>query len=445
MEGIVPHYAPEQKQSAAASTLYLQYLGNPVWSKRDYAGFAKEGYQENAIVYRAIRLVCEAAKSIPLLVYKDDQPVEKHEFLDLMANPNPEEGQSDLLDGIFTYLLISGNSFLEAVTLGGTVRELWNLRPDRMKITLGPRGYADTYTYKVGQNETVYRVPRSGQRPIMHTRLLHPLDDVYGLSPMEPAARSIDTHNAATAYNKALLGNMGRPSGALVYKGGDDSQLTPDQYARLKADLETSISGTQNAGKPLLLEGGLEWEPMSQSAQDMEFNIGKSTAAREIAMSFGVPPMLLGIPGDNTYSNYKEANVALYRQTVIPLVIKICQRMSVFFRPSYGEEFKVWFDIDQIGGLVQEREDAWKQVDASTVLTVNEKREAIGYEEREEGDVILIGTSQVPLDMDTGEEGEEENVDPITGEPIEDSEVDDNSEDRGGDKDKLDPAADKDD
>ncbi len=443
-EGVVPLFQPERKQSAAAGALYMQFLGNPTWMTRDYAAFAREGYQENPIVHRSIRLVCEAAKSIPLLVYKNDQPVEKHPFLDLLANPNPEEGTSDFLDGIYTFLMIAGNSYVECVTLGKQPRELWTLRPDRMKIVLGKRGYPEKYIYKVGQHETIYMVPNSGQRPIMHTRMLHPLDDLYGLSPMEPAARAIDTHNSATSYNKALLGNMARPSGALVYKGGDDSQLTPDQYARLRSDLDAKLSGEANAGRPLLLEGGLEWEAMAYSPQDMEFNLGKSTAAREIAMSFGVPPMLLGIPGDNTYSNYKEANLALYRQTVIPFVIKICQRMSVFFRPSYGDDFKVWFDIDQIGGLVQEREDLWKQVDASTTLTVNEKREAIGYEEREEGDVILISTSMVPLDMDTGEEGEEENIDPITGEPIEDSEEPDDSEGGGSGEDERDPAADKD-
>ena len=32
--------------------------------------------------------------------------------------------------------------------------------------------------------------------------------------------------------------------------------------------------------------------------------------AREIALAFGVPPMILGLPGDNTYSNFQEANRA---------------------------------------------------------------------------------------------------------------------------------------
>ncbi len=83
--------------------------------------------------------------------------------------------------------------------------------------------------------------------------------------------------------------------------------MTADQFARLKAELEASFQGTRNAGRPLLLEGGLDWKAMSLSPRDLDFMEAKHAAAREIALAIGVPPMLLGIPGDNTYSNYAEA------------------------------------------------------------------------------------------------------------------------------------------
>ena len=63
-----------------------------------------------------------------------------------------------------------------------------------------------------------------GIRPVLHMRLFHPLDDHYGLSPIEAAATSIDIHNQASKWNKALLDfdlaqlrwDAARPSGALV-------------------------------------------------------------------------------------------------------------------------------------------------------------------------------------------------------------------------------------
>ena len=83
--------------------------------------------------------------------------------------------------------------------------------------------------------------------------------------------------------------------------------------------MEQSFQGARNAGRPLLLEGGLDWKAMSLSPRDMDFIELKHAAAREIALAMGVPPMLLGIPGDNTYANYQEANRSFWRQTVLPL------------------------------------------------------------------------------------------------------------------------------
>src|SRR5262249_6059682 len=146
-----------------------------------------------------------------------------------------------------------------------------------------------------------------GVPPILHLTCFHPLDDHYGLSSLEAAAVAVDTHNAAASWNKALLDNAARPSGALVYAGPDGAVLSDNQFQRLKRELEDTYQGAVNAGRPLLLEGGLDWKAMSLSPKDMDFMEAKHAAAREIALAFGVPPMLLGIPGDNTYSNYQEA------------------------------------------------------------------------------------------------------------------------------------------
>ena len=149
-------------------------------------------------------------------------------------------------------------------------------------------------------------------------------------SPMEAAARAVDVHASGGAWAKALLDNAARPSGALVMKTGSEGQgrLTPDQFERLKGELESLYSGAENAGRPLLLEGGLDWKAMGYSPRDMDFMQARNGAARDIALAFGVPPMLLGIPGDNTYSNYQEANRAFYRLTVVPLVTRVAASIA---------------------------------------------------------------------------------------------------------------------
>jgi HK97 family phage portal protein len=222
--------------------------------------------------------------------------------------------------------------------------------------------------------------------PILHLTLFHPLDDHYGLAPIEAAACALDVHNAASVWNKALLDNAARPSGALVLAG---TGLSDEQFARLKAELEVNYQGAGNAGRPMLLEGGLDWKPFSLSPKDMDFVEAKGAAAREIALAFGVPPLLLGLPGDNTYANYAEANRAFYRQTVIPLAKRTAEAMIAWLAPAFAPgtaRLRLEPYLDAIEALALERESLWRRVGAADFLTDDEKREAVGYGRRELAD-----------------------------------------------------------
>ena len=217
------------------------------------------------------------------------------------------------------------------------MRELYALRPDRMRVVPGADGWPEAYEYTAGgRTRALRRRARRRCRRSCISRCFTPLDDHYGLAPLEAAAVAVDTHNAAATWNKALLDNAARPSGALVYAGPEGSVLSDSQFERLKHELEQTYQGAANAGRPLLLEGGLDWKAMSLSPKDMDFIEAKHAAAREIALAFGVPPMLLGIPGDNTYSNYQEANRAFWRSTVLPLVNRIGCALTQWLAPVFG-------------------------------------------------------------------------------------------------------------
>jgi len=222
----------------------------------------------------------------------------------------------------------------------------------------------------------------AGQIGALHLKLFHPLDDHYGFPPLAAALMALDTHNAAGRWNKALLDNSARPSGALVYAPKDGGNLSEDQFERLKTELEEGYQGAERAGRPLLLEGGLDWKAMSLSPKDMDFIEAKNGAARDIALAFGVPPMLLGIPGDNTYANLAEANRALYRLTVLPLLARTADALSAWLGAIYGEPLRLWFDADQIEGLSAERDALWARLAAADFLSDDEKREAVGYQRR---------------------------------------------------------------
>ncbi|MEI9887036.1 MAG: phage portal protein [Rhizomicrobium sp.] len=373
-------------QIKSAPLIALSLGGRARWSPRDYAGLAREGVMKNAIVYRCVRMIAESAASVPFLLYDGAAELSAHPLLALLARPNPEEDGATFFARWYSYLQCAGNAYLEAALAGGEVRALYTLRPDRVAVVPGPRGWPAAYDYTV--DGRTMRIARAGDfLPVLHITLFHPLDDHYGLSPVEAAANAIEVHNAGAAWTKALLDNAARPSGALVYKGPDGAPgLTDDQFARLKRELEDAYTGAGNAGRPMVLEGGLEWKSMSYTPADMDFSTTRDVAAREIALAFGVPPMLLGIPGDNTYSNYREANLSFWRQTVLPLVGRTSAALTRWLAPRFGETLRLGYDADAVDALAIERESVWDRLNAASFLTTDEKRAAAGYGPAAQGD-----------------------------------------------------------
>jgi HK97 family phage portal protein len=376
-----PPLALGTKASRIGPLIAYETLGAPVWSGRDYTAYGREGYMSNAVVYRCVRMVADAAASVPLLLYDGDRELDAHPLLDLLARPTPHTTGADLLTAVYSYLQVSGNAYLEVVAIAGRPREVHALRPDRMRIVPGPAGWPAAFEYSAAGGTVRFDVEpaEGGPAPILHLKVFHPLDDHYGHAPIEAAATAIDIHNQAARWNKALLDNAARPSGALVY-AAREGRLSPEQFERLKSELQEGFQGAKNAGRPLLLEGGLDWKPLSLSPRELDFVETKHAAAREIALAFGVPPMLLGIPGDNTYSNYQEATRAFWRQAVLPLVERTASALSSWLAGAYGAaDLRLEPDLDRIVALAAEREALWRQLEAASFLTTDEKRAAVGY------------------------------------------------------------------
>jgi HK97 family phage portal protein len=368
---------PEAKASRAGPLIALSSQGRPVWTGRDFAAFAREGFQTNPVAHRAIRLLADCAASVPVDASSDDPHVARAAAA-LLAQPNPRQAGQALMEAVHLHLAIAGNAYVECVTLDGAPQELHALRPDRVRVVPGPSGWPEAFDYSAGSRSVRFSAGGEGPSPILHLLHHHPADDHYGISGMEAASAAIDIHNEASRWNKALLDNAARPSGALVY-AADGANMTDDQYERLRTELESGFQGAANAGRPLLLEGGLDWKPLSLSPKDMDFIELKTMAAREIALALGVPPLLLGLPGDSTYANFAEANRAFWRQGVAPLVKRTTASLAAFLSQHYGAMLTLTPDFDGVEAMAESREPLWRAVTAADFLTVDEKRAALGY------------------------------------------------------------------
>jgi len=364
-----------EQKSSTGLMVALSQLGSARWGGRDGRALSRDGYLRNVVAYRCVRMIAEAAASVPLVTH--------HEQIRALLNcPMPEESGIDLLDRIYHQLQITGNAYIEAVLLedAGRPAGLQSLHPDRMRADLDHRGWVAAWIYKVNRNERVIRRTDNGWSPVLHLKLFHPQDDIYGLPPLAAARQALDLHNAGANWAKALIDNSARPSGALIY-GQDGAQMTDEQFERLKAELTLAHTGPDNAGRPLLLEGGLEWKPMSLSPAEMDFLEARNSAAREIALAFGVPPMLLGIPGDNTYANYREANLAFWRLTILPLVQRTANALANWLSARIEEDVEIAPRLDSVPALSSERERLWSRLEAASFITVSEKRVLAGLPE----------------------------------------------------------------
>lgn len=370
---------PEAKASATGRVTAWSSAGRVAWTPRDVGSLTRAGFLGNPIGFRAVKLIAEAAAALPVVCQDAVRRYDQHPVMTLITRPNGAQGRAELFESLYTQLLLSGDGYLEAVAgEAGLPYELHVLRSDRMSVVPGADGWPVAFEYAVGQKKHRFSVGE-GVTPICHVKNVHPLDDHYGFSPMQSAAAALDVHNSASRWSKALLDNAARPSGAIVYKGADGAgQLAADQYDRLLMEMESHHQGAVNAGRPMLLEGGLDWKPMGFSPTDMEFQKTKEAAAREIAVAFGVPPMILGIPGDATYANYQEANRAFYRLTVLPLATRVTAAVSHWLSEFAADEVALKPDLDQVPALSAEREQQWQRVSSADFLSDAEKRLLLG-------------------------------------------------------------------
>lgn len=368
-------YAPAHPAPSYASPAYA----GPVWTsphgygaRGDDAGGGYEAqvraaYRDNPVAQRAVRLIAEGVGGAPLLA-SDSRA------LALVCATSAGQG---LLETIAAQLLLHGNSYVLILARSdGHPAELFALRPERVTIEPDARGWPLGYAYRLGSHVT-----RIEPQRIIHIRTMNPLDDLYGLGSLGAAAAAVATHNAAARWNRALLDNSARPSGALVYAPGSvGTTLSPAQFERLRAEIDSGYSGLVNAGRPMLLEGGLTWQSLSFSPTDMDFATLKAAAARDIALAFGVPPVLLGLPGDATYANFREANRALWRQTLLPLAGKILGALAQGLDAAFPA-LSLAVDLDRISELGEDRERLWSTVSQADFLSSAEKRALLGLPE----------------------------------------------------------------
>jgi HK97 family phage portal protein len=396
----------EQIQRKEAPKVLINKI-NAYQSKtnRKYKQFADDGYQQNSIAYRSINLIANNVSATSFKVFSGDQELENHELISLLKRPNPLQSGVEYFHSMVSYLLISGNSYMLKDKEFGSPKELYLLRPDRVEIKAESSMIPSKYCYKIdGKIVNEYPVDNlTGASQLKHIKLWNPLDDFYGLSPIVAGAYNIDQHNLAGLHNVGLLKNGCTPSAMLKFQPKDETgmsaTLTDDQRAMILEDLEFRFRGSNNSGRPMLLEGDFDYVQMGLNPKDMDFLELMNASAREIALCFGVPAQLVGL-SDTTYANVAEARLSLYEETIIPLLDRIQSDLNEWLTPLYDGDLRIQYDIDSIPAMAEKRKQVFANVSQGVqqgILTRNEARERLGLAPIDGGDSLLVPSNLFPL------------------------------------------------
>jgi HK97 family phage portal protein len=333
-----------------------------------------DAYTSNPIVNRCINIISDAVASNKFIT--NDKVVE-----DILKRPNKHIGAFEFFKKLTTHKLVYGQSFCD-LEQGENGFSMNIIHPKYMEalylkgkligfIKSAEDGSKCKYSYNHTSKGSILK-------EVMRWFFSHPSYDEKELSPISSAKTAIELHTEACKWSCSLLANGARPSGALVIKDPMNF-LRKEQFDRLKRQLEERYSGSHNAGRPMLLEGGIEWQEMSFAPKDLDFIASRDAAAREIATAFGVPTQILNMKNDATYHNMQEARISLFEDTIIPMLDNLCSRLSAFFSYSFDKPIEILYDANAISALSYKRHSLFDSLSNASFLTNDEKRSMIGF------------------------------------------------------------------
>lgn len=348
--------------------------------------------QRIADVFACVNLKANSLAVIPLSLYvttdKGKIQNESHSLFDLLDNePNPTLTAFEWKKMISQDLDLRGNHYCQIVKNGmGEIIALYPLKADLMTVS---------YVLKNNNKEKIYNYNGT---LINSDRILHIIDipDSEGLVGISRIAYNKTTlefaNNAATHGNK-LFKNQATPSGAFSHP----TELSDDAYKRLKDSLEDKYSGLENSGKPLLLEGGLTFSPISISNSDAQWLESRKFNRESIGNIFGVPASMLNDSTATAYGNLEQKYLAFNRDAILPLVTAIEQKLrQSFFTKKEKKERKlhIKFNIDPLEYAdAKTKSERLKNLWTMGAISANEIRTIEGLNPYDGGDEYFMQLS----------------------------------------------------
>jgi HK97 family phage portal protein len=348
-----------------------------------FSALAREGYQTNPYVYAAIDVIAKNVSTIEFTVIdrkRGNVEVKKDDLVRLLKTPNPSQSWKSFVKQIVVDFYISGNVYILATDTKKPAA-LYILRPDKVSIVRDSDMYSLTPIkgYRYGNKQY-------SPKEVLHIKNYNPLDDLYGLSPLTALSKSIILSNRAKDWNINLLENNARPSGALISK----ERLSEKQIAFLRQQINEIYSSPENAGRPLILEGGLDWKEMSLRPSDLNWQEVINTTAKEIAVALGIPVQIFLRDTGTSNAGFRNALKSLFYNTIFPFCDLLIGELNRWLVPMFNPDYEIVYDKDDVPALSEDAVQVWDRVIRARlagILTKNEARRFLDQPDMPEDDM----------------------------------------------------------
>jgi HK97 family phage portal protein len=386
-------------------------LDGMIYPDSSYETYARNGYGRNELVYACI---AEKAQSLPQSVLRvwpagtsGGEPLESHRLRQLIAQPNPVTNEFEFFELGVTYLDLAGNCpILIQRARDGLPAELWPLRPDLIRIfpSRNPRvwdyGYVvDPSASARGSQTEVIPIPRGD---LIHIKYPNPLDAYFGQAPLRPASKATTLDNAATDFVDRLLRNDAVPQ-TVVETANEINQTVADKLRALWRQ-------ATRRNEPAFLQQGMKIVTLGLNLRDLEFPDLRTISESRICMAFGVPPILVGAKvglDRSTFSNYGEARVSFWEETIMPLQRRFLEPVRTLLLPEFSgvgrSRVELRWDNSDVLALKEAESARWERATNALArggVTINDFRRTVGLDPVPGGDVFLLPAGVVAQPAD---------------------------------------------
>ena len=350
---------------------------------------------QTSAVFGCTKLLTDTISTLPLNVYEYSngikQKAKKHSLYNVLhRSPNSYQTTAEYLQTVMSNLVLSGNSYsIINRRTDGSVISLIPLNSRQMEV-ISQNGVL-TYVYSKDNKETTFQ-----QSDILHIKQLS-MNGVVGIDVLSAMAQTVGVALSNNKLTKKSMDSGGQPSAILKVP----NKLSEEQRKVVKENFFGKNGEVQN-NRPLLLEFGMEFTPISLSPEALQMLETKRFSIEDICRFFGVPSILIGENSSSTQlgSSTSEIILAFYKTTIKPLLVIIEQAMEKQLLTNQDKRNGTSIEFNFEGLLrasTTERAQFYKELSQIGAMTINDIRQKENLPKINGGDEPLVALNMIKL------------------------------------------------